>query len=291
MKITVISGVIAAMMLFAAPSAMQARTASGRSSTLTPSKNIATEYRTSAMNFSKIEVSSIIKLKVENRTDNVIEIRGNENVLPYVDVSVSNNTLYASLRKVKFASTSNGVKLTIEIAIPNNGKIKSIKVSGASSVDVEPVVYAENFEAKVSGASKLSVDVHAEKSDFEISGASSMAFNCEGGVMTLEASGASSARGSANVIKSSIDVSGASTVHLHGKSDSSSIETSGASNFIGPEFRTEICSAKVSGAANAEVFCSRSLSAEASGMAKITYAGGCGLSWFSSSGLSKIRMK
>lgn len=257
--------------------------------TVTPSSRIVTDRRTSAMNFTSVKVANMISLTVEDRTDDVIVIRANENLLPYVRLSVSKGCLEARLDNDIIVRGGN--RYSVDISIPNNGRISSVEVSGASALRIMPVMRVADFEAEVSGASSLEVNVETESCEFDVSGASSLSFGCEGGRLALDVSGASSAKGSVRSLKSNIEVSGASSVHLDGKSSGADIEVSGTSTFSGFGFETEVCKVEVSGVSRADILCTGSLSAVSSGMSKIEYAGECRMASVSTSGMGKIKRK
>ena len=288
MKTAFISGLIAAMM-FAIPSVSAARAKAEKR--VTPSKTIVTEKRTSAMNFTQIHVSSIVRLTVEDRNDDIIVIRANENVLPHINLSVYDDKLTASLGRVIFDKVSSGGELTIEIAIPNNGRISSVKATGAAKVDIIPHINASTFDIDLNGAAKLGMRLTASRCTAEVSGAAKLDIDYNGGPISLEASGAAKINGTVEAIKSSIGCNGAVGIDFSGSSESLELELSGASSFHGFDFRTRSCKVEASGASNAEIFCSGALSAGASGMSKIVYTGGCGLAHYSQSGMGKIKMK
>lgn len=278
--------ILAAVALFAAAAPLSAAPVK-----LTPSENIVERKHTSAMNFHRIDVSQLIRLTVEERDDNVIVVRANENVLPYVVLTVSGGTLTARLKDIKVVNASKGGGLSVEVFVPDNGKIDRISVAGASSVEVEPSVVAKTFMGEVHGASSLKVKVETEKADFKISGVSKVETDCRCAEFSLDMSGCSAFEGGVETTKSSIEAHGASAVNIRGRSGKADIEISGASSYSGLGFRTEVCSIEASGTSSAEVFCSAVLSAEASGVSNIIYSGGCGLSHFSTSGMSKIKLK
>lgn len=267
---------------------LPASAATGRK--VSPSKNYVTEKRTSAMNFTKIDVSSMIGVTVEERTDSEIIIRASDNIMPFVKLSVQNGVLKASLDSdLQLAGALKSP--LVRISIPNNGKISSVEISGASQVDIKPHIAVENFKAEVCGASSFTGDISASLCKMEVSGASSASLAFDGGTLDLGVFGASSCRGDIKAVKSSVDVSGASAVRLKGESGSADIEVTGASTFDGGDFVTHICTAEASGVSKAVVNCTESLSAEASGVSKISYSGGCHLAKVSSSDTSKVSNK
>ena len=258
---------------------------------LRPSKEVVTERRTSAMNFNAIEVSRLVKLTVEDRTDNIIVVRANENLMPYIDLSVSNGCLSATIDGDVNISMSRFSECVVEVFIPNNGRISSVEVYGASGVNIIPRQQVSKFRAEVYGASSLKASVVAEQCDLEVYGASSADFGFEGGRLDTKIYGASGLTGNVKAVKSYVEVSGASSVTLNGSSKSAVVEVSGASGFKGFDFVTDVCSAEITGASNAKINCTESLSAESSGVSSLTYTGACRLSNVSASGAGTIKKK
>lgn len=273
----------------AVTSVLPAMASNGRAVKITPSDNIVTEHRTISTDFTHISVSSTVKLTVEDRTDNTVVIRANENILPYVQLNVVDGKLTAGMDKLIIKSAPRG--LVIEIAVPNSGRISMVEASGATAVNIKPRIQASKFNAEVSGASKMQVDVTAEKCNVELSGATKMQLAFEGGAFNLEASGAANVTGTVAAVKSSFEGSGAVSVNVKGRSESAYVDMSGASNFYGYGFETSVCTVEVSGASNAEVLCTESLAAKASGVSKIAYEGDCRMSSLSTSGVSSIKKR
>lgn len=264
---------------------------SGSRVNLRPSKEIVTERRTSAMNFHAMEVSRLVKLTVEDRTDNIIVVRANENLMPYIELSVSNGCLSATIDSNVNISMSRFSECVVEVFIPNNGRISSVEVYGAAGVNMIPRQQVAKFSAEVYGASSFSGKVVAEQCDLEVYGASHAKVEFEGGRFDSEVYGASTLDGDVTAVKSHVEVSGASSVTLNGSSTSAIVEVSGASGFKGFDFVTEVCSAEITGASNAKINCMESLSATSSGVSSLTYTGACRLSSVSTSGAGTIQKK
>lgn len=272
----------------AVTSVLPARASNDRAVKITPSDNIVTEHRTISTDFTHIDVSYTVNLIVEDRNDDRVTIRANENIMPHIELSVKDGKLRARLDG---KSVVNMKKLVVEIAVPNSNKIRSVHASGASNVNIKPRIQASEFNAEISGASKMQLDVTAGKCNVEISGAANMQLAFEGGSLNLEASGAAGVTGTVAAVKSSFEASGAANVNVKGRSESAYVDLSGASNFYGFGFETSVCTVKVSGASNAEVLCTESLAAKASGVSKIAYEGDCRISSLSTSGVSSIKKR
>lgn len=243
----------------------------------------------SNMDFDKIDVSRSVKLIVEERTDGNIIVRANEKMMPYLEVSVAKGVLKAKIsNKIKSLNMPDGT--VAEVYIPNNGRIRSIEASAASSVNVKPVLnVAGELDIEASGASRINIKANAGKTDIECSGASKIVADITtGGDCEIDVSGASKLELSGSARKGSADVSGAAKMNASDmKFESLSIDVSGASS---ANISATKCVVDVSGASKADVYCDGVLSAEASGASSIRYSGDC-TTHLSGSGISSIKKK
>lgn len=287
MKNSIISGLMTALVLLTVPVISEAKPAPRKNIKLSNTKVV--DKRTSAMNFSRIEVSRMVKLIIEDRTDNIVLIRTDENLLPYVDVHVANGKLTATI--------SDGINIShkelktplVEVAIPFNGQIEEVETYGVAAVKIEPRLQVRKFEAEVYGASSFEANLMAEQCKLEIYGASKANFAFEGGQLDIELYGASAAKADVNAMVSDIEVYGASNINIEGTSQHAEIEVSGASGFRGFNFATDVCSVDVSGASTARINCRKSLKAQSSGASSLIYKGDCRISSVSTSSAGSFK--
>lgn len=257
----------------------------------TPSekKNIVMRAHKSSLNFEEIEVSRCVRLVVEDRTDGNIIVRADEAVMPYVELSVAKGTLKARISdKFNMRRVSGG--LVAVVYIPNNGRIRSIDASGASSVIVKPMLnVAGKLDIEASGASRIDVNANAGETEIECCGASRIVADIYGSGCEIDLSGASTLSLSGSVRKGEVDVSGASKFSASDmKFDSLSVDVSGAST---ANVSATKCIVEVSGASKADVYCDGELSAEATAASSLRYSGDCRTTHLSSSGASSIKKK
>ncbi len=252
------------------------------------------ETRQSAMQFSKVSVSTCIHLVISDRRDGDILVHTDENIMPYVKMEVRNGAFYARLENT---SNRNVENVRIDIEMPYNGNIREINAVAASSVTVVPMLEATEVELNASGASFIVADVRAKSLDVEISGASSVKTSATVDELEVSASGASKAEiikatcrncnieatgaskvsGTLFVNKCDIEASGASKIGLTGTAYQAEFEISGASKLNATNFVAELCTVEASGASAAYVHCTNTLSAEAFGSSKVGYSGDCHL--------------
>jgi len=193
--------------------------------------------------FDKIDASQSFDVTIRSGTEFKVVLRTDDNVVPYLDVKKSGNTLDLGFKKGNY-STKN-VTLEAEITMPS---LASVHLSGASSVEISGFESAEPFAASLSGASSLSGELKCGTADFNLSGASkvklvgvseSMELNTSGasslelfdfqsGDVEINSSGASSASVNSNG-KFSARTSGSSEVIYAGIPSENSIRTSGSS--------------------------------------------------------------
>lgn len=243
----------------------------------------------SSMDFEKIEVSRCVKLIVEDRTDGNIIVRANENIMPYVELTVAKGALKAKISDKCTIRHRLGDEAVTEVYIPNNGRIRSLDASGASSIVVRPLLDVRELDVDASGASKIELKANAGETDIECSGASKVVAEITGAKCDIDISGASKLILSGSVGSGAIDVAGAAKCKASDmKFDALSIDVCGASS---AEVNAVKCIVDASGASSAYVYCDGVLSAEATAASSIRYSGDCKISHISSSGASSIKRK
>ena len=248
---------------------------------------IVMEARRSSMNFDEIKVSRAIRLIVEERTTGNIIVRAPQSVVPYVSLTVSNGTLYATL--LSGTPVSRNSNVIAEVYVPYNGKIKEIKTSSAARVIVKPTISCNELDLEASGASVIEIKAGVQECSIEVSGASTIKAEVAADELDMEVSEASVATISGHISEGEIEVSGASTFKGDKlRASTLDLACSGGSKATA---LAVACSAKASGASTIEVECLQHLNASASGVSSITYSGDCALNITSRTGASSIHKK
>ncbi len=199
--------------------------------------------------FTKIEISHVFQARVTRSDSFSVSITVDENVLEYVTVRRSGDTLLVYLES---GCTYIRTTKIIEITMP---RLDRMSLSGASQGEVSGFRSSNPLELEASGASSFNVDdVKAGDTTFEISGGSYVLGDIEiaGGVF---------------------NVSGASGVDLEGYAGDVSIVASGASRVDLADFSVSSATVSVSGASVAIVNASDSIEGNVSGASLLTYLG------------------
>ena len=185
--------------------------------------------------FTRVDAGNSFKVTITQAPEHSVAVRIDDNLVQYLDVGKSGETLVIRLRSGKFV---HGATLEAIVSLP---KLDGVKFSGASKGILNGINSQGGFAAELSGASNLSGDVRAQRTDVELSGASSMYLKGSGTTLTVRGSGASSADLYDFAVDSAVvDLSGASTAGLNAKDAIGPVYLSGASRLIysgDPAFR------------------------------------------------------
>ena len=248
---------------------------------------IVVEARRSAMNFNEINASKAIRVTVEERTTGNIIVRAPQSVMPYVSLTVKDNTLHATL--LPGAPVSRNSNIVADVYVPYNGQINEITTRSAARVIVKPTITCNELDLEAESASVIEVTAAAKEVSIEASGASHIKAEVATDELDGEFSGASAITLSGHVTDADIEVSGASTLRADKlRASELEIECSGASKAYALGVN---CTTKASGASHINVECLAQLNATASGASSIVYSGDCVLNTISNTGASSIRKK
>lgn len=174
--------------------------------------------------FDGIKISGATKLTLIQAPNQSVYVETAESLLPNILVEVREGVLSFSSKK-----GSQLANLTVIITTP---KIKSISLSGASSVVSDNLITSNELKLKASGASQIHLEVDTQKLESKLSGASSA------------------------------KISGRANMHL--------VNLSGASKLLAKELQTNTARVHGSGASSATMNVSDTLIKELSGAAHIT---------------------
>jgi hypothetical protein len=199
--------------------------------------------------FTKLEISHVFQAKVTRADSFFISITVDDNLLEYVVVRKSGNTLRIYL---KGGYVYIGTTKMVEITMP---KLDKLSLSGASQGEVSGFRSSDRLEFEVSGASSLNIDdLKAGDTDFEISGGSHVSGDIE-------------------ISEGVFNISGASSIDLEGYAGDVSVEASGASRVNLANFPVSNATVRISGASVVTVNASGTIDGNVSGASRLTYLG------------------
>lgn len=214
--------------------------------------------------FDQVEVYGNIKAVIAADSPQGVVIKADDNLIDAVRVEVRKGVLTITTKGKNFGKSS-----TIEACIPDNGRIRTLKAGGATSLRHETAIRTEHAKIEADGASYIAAKIVADTCEAEITGASKSNLDIE-------------------VAACDIETSGASGITLKGKAGQAEFESTGASGISAAELKVAgRCSVETSGASSCTVDCDGRLEARASGCSTIRYQGECSVLAYTS-GVSSI---
>lgn len=216
--------------------------------------------------FTAVDISHAFTVDIVPSQAYKVSITANDNLFDNMEVSKSGTTLKISLKDpVHFGP----ITLKARVGMP---ELTALSISGATKGTALGFKSDKDFSLKVSGASRLDMDM-------------------ETGKFTADISGASSANGVLKARDSKFDVSGACRIKLNGSADNTTLGLSGASTADMPGFAVKNADVDVSGASHASLMVDGRLNVDVSGGSVLEYSGEPGLGRVEVSGGSNLRRK
>ncbi len=200
--------------------------------------------------FTGIEVEDAFVLDVIYAGTYSIEVTAQENVFSRVEVSQVGDTLKIGLDGWSWLWFWRA-KPRATVTLPS---LHNLKISGATTADVEGFRSGDDFDLELSGASRLDIDMETGDTQAVISGASTV-------------------RGSMNSHDFRIELSGASRGELTGGGDNLRVIASGASTIDFSEFPVTDADVELSGASRGEIAVDGELDVTLSGASHLKYSG------------------
>jgi hypothetical protein len=213
-------------------------------------------------NFSKIEAGSAFEIEITPSDTYDVAITTYENILDYVDISVTDNTLKIKLKSGKYANIR--PKATVKMPV-----LDRVILSGASRGSAKGFKITQDLEISESRASSLEIDFQANNAVLNISGASKLEGHLEATSLKM-------------------DVSGASRAELNGSANNLTLTVSGASQANLTDLPLQIADANISGASRGNITVNGKLNIDLSGASSLTYGGNPALGNVSVTGASSL---
>jgi len=127
---------------------------------------VITEKRTTP-SYDEIKVSGFFDVVLVSGTEGAISIKGEENLLPFIKVTVEENVLKIYTENNKSINTSKGKEIVITVPFET---ISQVSLSGSGDIKTHNTIKSTAFLAKLSGSGDLNLDVMATQFEANLSG-------------------------------------------------------------------------------------------------------------------------
>lgn len=253
--------------------------------------------------FTSVEISDAFKYEVQQSDGYSVVVSAHENLFEHMDIHQDGKTLYIGVKFGHYNDSDTRVTVTMP-------QLNKLEVSGACDGNVTGFDSTGDLEVKVSGASKLNMNIKAGKTGLNISGAaditgdliaadtqiklsgaSELNMTLKTRKTTITASGASKVTGDLQALDSQFRLSGASKCELTGSANNTLIVASGASKMNSPGLMLQSADIELSGASQANIYTDGTLDIDISGSSTLDYTGNPTIGKMDISGDSKINHK
>lgn len=253
-------------------------------------KSVTKNYRFD--NITGIDASYTYNVKVTKGNSDKVEVICPDYLEEYLDIKSFNGILYLRMQLPRnFRHPRNSSQ---EIVVNMQMKsIRSIELSGASSISAQGEFTTDNMSYDLSGASSArGLNISGRYIKVDCSGASNLTQTGSFGKMDLDCSGASKLSVNGDIAEISGEVSGATQFNYNGTSTNIDMEASGASkatlkgraksvkygcsgaSYINSkEMQAENASVSASGASKVSIYATQVLKADASASSSVSYYG------------------
>ncbi len=205
----------------------------------------------SVSGFHAIHISSAFEVALSQGTEEKVAVSADdEKYISEITTSVSNGVLTIRFDESnKFWQGNHHLKAYISVK-----NLDELKVSGATTVNIDGSLSLTDLKLQLSGASKLE------------------------GKMTISG-------------KFAADLNGASDMNISGSANETTIDARGASDVKAYDFTTSVCTVDASGACTIKISVDKELSASLSGASSVNYKGSAMIRNIKTSGASNISHK
>lgn len=186
--------------------------------------------------FTRVNIGSAFEATVTQGESYRVAVTVDDNLVQYLDVRVTGDTLRIGLKPLAALSLRN-MTLRAEVTLPD---VEGLDFSGATRATVNGFKNDKRVDVTVSGASQLSGDLSSGELRVDASGASRVELTGSTGPLQATASGASTLRlAGVTATDARVDASGASNITVNasgrltgGASGASSIRYTGSPSSV-----------------------------------------------------------
>jgi hypothetical protein len=147
--------------------------------------NVTTEKRNVEGNFSKVDVSSGLKVTLEKADTYFVEVEADQNLQEHISTKVENGTLYITSDKNIDEATAKNIR----VKLPS---LKSLEANSGSSVRTKNTFDGTDFNVKTSSGSEADVSIEYDVVKCESTSGSTLKINGKALKLTTNSSSGSS---------------------------------------------------------------------------------------------------
>lgn len=144
------------------------------------SKNINTS------GYDKVLVNGFFDVDLQTGEEGKIVIKGEENLLDHVEITVENNALKIAVEKGKYIVPSTGKKIVVLVPFQS---LDEVSLCGSGDINSKNTITTDHFITELSGSGDIHLSVNAKNVKAEVSGSGDMVLEGEATNIQCEVTG------------------------------------------------------------------------------------------------------
>jgi hypothetical protein len=173
--------------------------------------NMITQTRNTS-DYEQLNVAGFFDVVLVKGTEGKISLKGEENLLEYIEVSVTNKVLTIKIKENTNLSTSWNKSITVRVPIE---EIEGVKLSGSGDISAEFTLESPFFEAIISGSGVIDLNIDTQKLTAKVSGSGDLDLSGKARDLDIKVSGSGDINASKlEALNANVVVSGSADVQV-----------------------------------------------------------------------------
>ena len=233
------------------------------------SGNIISKTIPAIASYDAIKASRGVRVVMEEREDDNITIKADDNVMPYVVVRKEGNSLIIGIDK-NINSLSN---LNVEVFLPKNSNLNELKAASGATININTTIESRTLSIDVASAAKVNfAKADVDFFDADASSAAKISGTVKSNDCYVDASSAAEINFTILTVQCDSNASSAAKITLNGETASFEGDASSAAKIIAKGLSVlAMADASASSGAKISVNALKKLEAKASSGGVVTY--------------------
>ena len=240
-----------------------------RQNRLTGSGNITSKTITSITSYDAIKASRGIHVVMNEQEGNKITVHADDNIMPYVVVRKSGESLVISIdENIKSINNAN-----IKVLLPKNTALNELKVASGASISIKPTIKGRSLSIDASSAGEVNfAKAEVDFFDADASSGAKISGTVKSDDCYADASSAADIDLNVLAVKCKSNASSGAKIELEGETATFEGDASSAAKIIAKELAARnFADASASSGAKISVNATKNLKAKASSAGTVTY--------------------
>ena len=240
-----------------------------RQNRLTGSGNITSKTITSITSYDAIKASRGIHVVMNEQDGNKITVHADDNIMPYVVVRKSGESLVISIdENIKSINNAN-----IKVLLPKNTALNELKVASGASISIKPTIKGRSLSIDASSAGEVNIaKAEVDFFDADASSGAKISGTVKSDDCYADASSAADIDLNVLAVKCKSNASSGAKIELEGETATFEGDASSAAKIIAKELAARnFADASASSGAKISVNATKNLKAKASSAGTVTY--------------------